>query len=30
MTYMAYLDNIFAKTGKTPDDYLKMAGEGGL
>ena len=27
MTYKAYLDNIYAKTGKTPDDYLKMAKE---
>ncbi len=25
MTYKAYLDNIYAKTGKTPEDYLKMA-----
>jgi hypothetical protein len=27
LTYKAYLDNIYAKTGKTPDDYLKMAKE---
>jgi Domain of unknown function (DUF4287) len=26
-TYKAYIDNIYAKTGKTPDDYLKMARE---
>jgi len=30
MTYKAYIDNIYAKTGKTPDDYLKMAKEKGL
>ena len=30
MTYKAYIDNIYAKTGKTPDDYLKMAREKGL
>jgi len=30
LTYKAYLDNIYAKTGKTPDDYLKMAKEKGL
>jgi len=30
MTYKAYIDNIYAKTGKTPDDYLKMATEKGL
>ena len=30
MTYKAYIDNIFAKTGKTPEDYLKMAKEKGL
>jgi len=30
MTYKAYIDNIYAKTGKTPDDYLKMAEERGL
>jgi len=30
MTYKAYLDNIYAKTGKTPDDYLKMAKAKGL
>ena len=30
MTYKAYLDNIYAKTGKTPEDYLKMAKAKGL
>jgi len=30
MTYKAYIDNIFAQTGKTPDDYRKMAKEKGL
>ena len=30
MTYKAYIDNIYAKTGKTPDDYAKMASEKGL
>ncbi len=30
MTYKAYIDNIYAKTGKTPDDYLKMSREKGL
>ncbi|MGA2664750.1 MAG: DUF4287 domain-containing protein [Nitrososphaerales archaeon] len=30
MTYKAYLDNIQAKTGKTPEDYRKMAKEKGL
>jgi hypothetical protein len=30
MTYKAYIDNIYAKTGKTPEDYLKMAKEKGL
>lgn len=30
MTYKAYIDNISAKTGKTPEDYLKMAKERGL
>jgi Domain of unknown function (DUF4287) len=30
MTYKAYIDNIFAKTGKTPEDYRKMAEEKGL
>lgn len=30
MTYKAYIDNIQAKTGKTPEDYLAMAREKGL
>lgn len=30
MTYKAHIDNIKAKTGKTPEDYLKMAKEKGL
>ena len=30
MTYKAYMDNIKAKTGKTPEDYRKMAQEKGL
>jgi hypothetical protein len=30
MTYKAYIDNIKAKTGKTPEDYRRMAKEKGL
>jgi hypothetical protein len=30
MTYKAYIDNIYAKTGKMPEDYLKMARQKGL
>ena len=30
MTYKAYIDNIYAKTGKTPEDYRKMAQKKGL
>jgi hypothetical protein len=30
MTFQAYLDNIQAKTGKTPDDFIAMAKEKGL
>ena len=30
MTYKAYIDNIHAKTGHTPEDYRKMAKEKGL
>ena len=30
MTYKAYIDNIHAKTGFTPEDYRKMAKEKGL
>ena len=29
MTYKAYIDNIRAKTGKTPEDYLRMAEDSG-
>jgi hypothetical protein len=30
MTYKAYIDNIQAKTGKTPEDFRKMASDKGL
>ncbi|MFI5419435.1 MAG: DUF4287 domain-containing protein [Nitrososphaerales archaeon] len=30
MTYKAYLDNIQAKTGKTPEDYRKEAKKKGV
>ena len=30
MTFQAYIDNIEAKTGMTPEDFLKIAGERGL
>jgi len=30
MTYKAYIDNIRAKTGKTPEDFRKMANDKGL
>jgi hypothetical protein len=30
MTYKAYIDNIQAKTGKTPEDFMKSAKERGL
>jgi hypothetical protein len=30
MTYKAYIDNIQAKTGKTPEDFRKLAKEKGL
>ena len=30
MTFQAYLDTIKAKTGKTPDDFRKLAAEKGL
>ena len=29
MSFQAYLDNIEAKTGKTPDDFIAMAKEKG-
>ena len=30
MTFQAYLDNIKAKTGKTPEDLMKLAKKRGL
>jgi len=30
MSFQAYVDNIFAKTGKTPDDFKKLAEEKGF
>jgi hypothetical protein len=30
VTYKAYMDNIRAKTGRTPEDYRRMAKEKGL
>ena len=30
MSFQAYLDNIQAKTGKTPEDFRKLATEKGL
>jgi hypothetical protein len=30
MSFQAYLDNIKAKTGKTPDDFRAAAAEAGL
>jgi Domain of unknown function (DUF4287) len=30
MSFQAYIDNIKAKTGKTPDDFEKLAKEKGL
>jgi len=30
MSYQAYLDNIEAKTGKTPTQFIELAGEAGL
>jgi hypothetical protein len=30
MSFQAYIDNIRAKTGKTPEDFRKIAGERGL
>jgi hypothetical protein len=30
MTFKAYIDNVYAKTGKTPEDYMVMAREKGL
>ncbi len=30
MTFKAYLDNIQAKTGKSPDDFFEMAKKKGM
>jgi len=30
MTFQAYIDNIRAKTGKTPEDFRKLAKQKGL
>ena len=30
MTFQAYIDNIQEKTGKTPEDFLKLAKAAGL
>ena len=30
MSFQAYIDNIYAKTGQTPDDFLKAAKAKGL
>ena len=30
LTFKAYIDNIYAKTGKTPDDFRKLAENRGL
>lgn len=30
MTFQAYIDNIKAKTGKTPEDFKKLAQKEGL
>lgn len=30
MSFQAYIDNIFAKTGKTPADFKKLAEEKGF
>ena len=30
MSFQAYIDNIYAKTGKTPEDFLKAAKEKGM
>ena len=30
MTFKAYIDNIHAKTGKTPDDFRELAEKKGL
>lgn len=30
MSFQAYIDNIYAKTGKTPEDFLKAAKAKGM
>jgi hypothetical protein len=30
MSFQAYIDNIYTKTGKTPDDFKKLAEAKGL
>lgn len=30
MSFQAYIDNIKAKTGKTPEDFKKLAGDKGF
>lgn len=30
MSFQAYIDNIHAKTGKTPEDFMKAAKKAGL
>jgi hypothetical protein len=30
MTFQAYLDNVMAKIGKTPDDFRQLAAQNGL
>jgi len=30
MSFQAYIDNIYAKTGKTPDDFLQLAKAKGM
>jgi uncharacterized protein DUF4287 len=30
VTFQAYIDNIYKKTGKTPDDFRKLAEKKGL
>ena len=30
MSFQAYIDNIYAKTGKTPEDFLKVAEAKGM
>jgi hypothetical protein len=30
MSFQAYIDNIKTKTGKSPDDFIKLAGEKGI